>query len=234
MVDDFIEADGGEHNIRVMNNRGFNAAHHGLSTQPMFGGPVYFIGNLVYHVPFGGAIKVPIQPVCWFITIPLFLCILGWSIKESNPTPNILIAIADDVSYPHMGKACNWINTPAFDRVASSGLLFENAYTPNAKCAPSRACLLTGRNPWQLEQAANMWAYFPAKYKTYPEALIEKGYFVGFTGKPWAPGVLGEKGGTLRKLCGEMWSAIKLKPPTKSISTVDYASNFIEQIETSV
>jgi len=56
-VDDFIESDGGVHNIRVMNNRGFNAAHHGLSSQPMFGGPVYFIGNLVYNVPFGGALK---------------------------------------------------------------------------------------------------------------------------------------------------------------------------------
>ncbi|MBK8500870.1 MAG: hypothetical protein IPL46_00960 [Saprospiraceae bacterium] len=56
-VDDFIEADGGVHNIRVMNNRGFNAAHHGLSAQPMFGGPVYFIRNIVYNVPFGGAIK---------------------------------------------------------------------------------------------------------------------------------------------------------------------------------
>ncbi|MCZ6673721.1 MAG: hypothetical protein O7C75_12385 [Verrucomicrobia bacterium] len=56
-VDDFIETDGGVHNIRVMRNRGFNAAHHGLSAQPMFGGPVYFIGNLVYNVPFGGAIK---------------------------------------------------------------------------------------------------------------------------------------------------------------------------------
>lgn len=57
MVDDFIETDGGVHNIRVINNRGFNAAHHGLSAQPMFGGPAYFIGNLVYNVPFGGAIK---------------------------------------------------------------------------------------------------------------------------------------------------------------------------------
>ena len=56
-VDDFIETDGGVHNIRVLRNRGFNAAHHGLSAQPMFGGPVYFIRNLVYHVPFGGAIK---------------------------------------------------------------------------------------------------------------------------------------------------------------------------------
>ncbi len=57
MVDDFIEADGGTHNIRVMRNRGFNAAHYGLSAQPVFGGPAYFIRNLVYHVPLGGALK---------------------------------------------------------------------------------------------------------------------------------------------------------------------------------
>ena len=56
-VDDFIETDGGVHNIRVLRNRGFNAAHHGLSAQPVFGGPVYFIGNLVYNTPFGGALK---------------------------------------------------------------------------------------------------------------------------------------------------------------------------------
>ena len=56
-VDDFIETDGGNHNIRVYQNRGFNAAHHGLSAQPMFGGPVYFIRNLIYNVPWGGAIK---------------------------------------------------------------------------------------------------------------------------------------------------------------------------------
>jgi hypothetical protein len=40
-----------------MRNRGFNAAHHGLSAQPVFGGPVYFLRNLVYHVPLGGAVK---------------------------------------------------------------------------------------------------------------------------------------------------------------------------------
>jgi hypothetical protein len=57
MVDDFIETDGGVHNIRVMRNRGFNAAQHGLSAQPVFGGPSYFIRNIVYSVPMGGAIK---------------------------------------------------------------------------------------------------------------------------------------------------------------------------------
>jgi hypothetical protein len=49
--DDFIEADGGVHNIRVMRNRGVNAAHTGLSAQPIFGGPAYFIRNVVYNAP---------------------------------------------------------------------------------------------------------------------------------------------------------------------------------------
>lgn len=49
--DDFIETDGGVHNIRVMRNRGFNAAHTGLSAQPVFGGPAYFIRNVIYNAP---------------------------------------------------------------------------------------------------------------------------------------------------------------------------------------
>jgi hypothetical protein len=55
--DDFIETDGGVHNVRVFNNRGVNAAHGGYSAQPVFGGPVYFIRNLSYHVPSGVAFK---------------------------------------------------------------------------------------------------------------------------------------------------------------------------------
>jgi hypothetical protein len=57
MVDDFVETDGGVHNIRVMRNRGFNAAQHGLSAQPVFGGPAYFYRNIVYNVVGNGAMK---------------------------------------------------------------------------------------------------------------------------------------------------------------------------------
>jgi hypothetical protein len=60
--DDFIESDGGAHNIRVFQNRGVNAAHNGYSAQPMFGGPVYFIRNMLYHVPAGGAFKFSAKP----------------------------------------------------------------------------------------------------------------------------------------------------------------------------
>ena len=55
--DNCIESDGGAHNIRVFRNRCFNHGHRALSVQPVFGGPVYFIRNLVYHAPEGGAVK---------------------------------------------------------------------------------------------------------------------------------------------------------------------------------
>lgn len=61
MSDDFIEADGGVHNIRVFENRGFNSYHAGLSAQPVFGGPVYFIRNILYQVP-GTTLKLTIRP----------------------------------------------------------------------------------------------------------------------------------------------------------------------------
>jgi len=65
--DDFIESDGGTHNIRIFQNRGVNAAHNGYSAQPMFGGPVYFFRNVLYHVPAGGAFKFGAKPAGMFI-----------------------------------------------------------------------------------------------------------------------------------------------------------------------
>lgn len=65
--DDFVETDGGVHNVRVMRNRGVNAAHGGYSAQPAFGGPVYFIGNILYHVPTGVAFKFSARPAGLFV-----------------------------------------------------------------------------------------------------------------------------------------------------------------------
>jgi len=65
--DDFIETDGGVHNIRVFNNRGVNATHGGYSSQPVFGGPAYFIGNILYHVPSGVAFKFSAKPAGLFV-----------------------------------------------------------------------------------------------------------------------------------------------------------------------
>lgn len=140
--------------------------------------------------------------------------------------PNVLFAIADDWSLHAGAYGTRWVKTPAFDRIAREGLLFQRAYTPNAKCAPSRACLLTGRNSWQLKEAANHICYFPAEFKGWAEVLVEKGWFVGHTQKGWGPGVAMNAAGVARKMTGEAFNQRKAKPPTSEIGDNDYAANF--------
>ncbi len=161
---------------------------------------------------------------------------LGCSIvcAENAPTnsavrPNILFAVADDWSGGHAGAyGCRWIKTPAFDRVAESGLLFTRAYTPNAKCSPSRASILTGRNPWQLKAAANHVSYFPPEFRTWVEALSQHGYFTGMTGKGWGPGVATNAAGQPREMAGQPFDRRTLSPPTSGIKSNDYAANFAD------
>jgi N-sulfoglucosamine sulfohydrolase len=110
------------------------------------------------------------------------------STSAADSTPNILFCIADDAS-PHFGAyGCTWAKTPNIDRLAGQGLVFDNVYTPTAKCAPSRAAILTGRNPWQLEEAANHQSFFPAKFKAFTESLSDAGVHTGADGKFWGPG----------------------------------------------
>ncbi|MFC1760730.1 sulfatase [Planctomycetota bacterium] len=138
--------------------------------------------------------------------------------------PNILFCIADDASMKSFGAyGCKFIKTPAVDRLAREGMVFNNAYNCNPKCAPARACLVTGKYSWQLKEACNHWPHFPAEFKFYPHLLMEAGYHVGFTGKGWGPGSYdGEY-----NPAGPEYSQIKNTPPYKGINNVDYAANFV-------
>jgi arylsulfatase A-like enzyme len=147
--------------------------------------------------------------------------------QKTSQRPNILFCIADDASYPHFGaNGCRWVHTPGFDRIASEGILFSNCYTPNAKSAPSRACVLTGRYSWQLGAAGNHIPQFPADIKVVTEALKENGYEVAFTGKGWAPGVANKEDGSPRQLTGTPYQQKKTQPPTPQIGKTDYTANF--------
>lgn len=119
----------------------------------------------------------------FFPFIPLLLSnTVMMTTAAQKKQPNILFCIADDAG--HMSAyGTSWVNTPAFDKVAREGLLFEQAFTCNAKSAPSRAAIITGRNSWQLKEACNHWPVFPYEFKSYPEALSDNGYYVGYTGK---------------------------------------------------
>ena len=147
--------------------------------------------------------------------------------KTEQQRPNILFCIADDASYKHFSaNGCSWVSTPGFDRVAREGILFTSAYTPNAKSGPSRACIITGRNSWQLEEAANHITNFPGKFKSFIEVLKEEGYFTGYTSKGWAPGNPGVIDGKPRELTGKAFNARTTAPPASGISRSDYAANF--------
>ena len=103
--------------------------------------------------------------------------------------PNILFLIADDWSYPHAGVYGDPIvRTPTFDRVAAEGALFNNAYCAAPSCSPSRASILTGRYPHQLESAGNLWSVFPKKFPNWVDILTNQGYLSGKTRKGWGPG----------------------------------------------
>ena len=157
--------------------------------------------------------------------LTLFLCATSIPAKQ----PNILFAISDDQSYPHTSAyGYPAIDTPAFDRVAKAGVLFENAFAPSPGCSPSRAAMLTGRYPWQIEHAGTHASEFPKKYLTYPDLLENAGYWIGYTGKGWGPGNY-KISGRLRNPAGPSFSSAKLKStPTSGISSNDYAGNFRE------
>jgi N-sulfoglucosamine sulfohydrolase len=140
--------------------------------------------------------------------------------------PNILFAIADDWGLHAGVYGTRWVKTPAFDRIAREGLLFQNAYTPMAKCAPSRAIVLTGRHLWQLEEAGNHLSFFPAKFKGWPEVLMENGWHVGVTGKGWGPGIAHDVNGKPRLLTGRPFNRHTAPPPAGAMSNNDYAANF--------
>ncbi|MGH9630476.1 MAG: sulfatase family protein [Bryobacteraceae bacterium] len=152
---------------------------------------------------------------------------LGTMLRAQTATkPNILMVIADDWSQGDAGAyGCSWIKTPAFDRIAREGVLFNNCFTSNPKCSPCRASILTGRNSWQLKEAVNHFSIFPNEFGVYPALLQKAGYFVGHTGKGWGPGDF-KSTGFEHNPAGPEYAPHKLQPPFTGISNKDYAKNF--------
>ncbi len=122
------------------------------------------------------------------------------------PRPNILIAVADDWSWPHAGAyGDHTVATPTFDRVAKEGARFTHAFTMAPSCTPSRAALLTGQASHRLAEGGNLHSFLPARFAVYPDLLDAAGYFVGFTRKGWGPGRF-EPGGRTRNPAGPQFA----------------------------
>jgi len=129
------------------------------------------------------------------VILVLFIWILPGSCKRPlsknnlRGKPNVLLVLADDQSWLHTGIAGNKVvKTPAFDRIAKEGVLFENAFASSPSCTPSRTAILSGQEIWRTEEAGLLMGAIPKELKLFTHILDENGYHVGYTGKGWAPG----------------------------------------------
>lgn len=146
-----------------------------------------------------------------------FLFMALGTCRNQEPCPNILVAIADDWSWPHAGAYGDAIvETPSFDTLAREGILFDQAFVSSPSCTPSRAAILTGQWHWRLRESANLWSTLSAEFPVYPDLLEDAGYFVGYSGKGWGPGRI-EPGGRTRNPAGPSFSEfqafLQQRPP---------------------
>jgi arylsulfatase A-like enzyme len=127
----------------------------------------------------------------------------GWAISSAAPSadqkektrPNIIVILADDLGNGHVSAYGGRVPTPNIDALARDGVLFTNAHTTAANCAPSRAGLLTGRsqnefgyefNPG-VQEGETAGRGIPLDLPTLPEVLSKAGYRTGLIGK-WHEG----------------------------------------------
>ncbi len=152
--------------------------------------------------------------------------LLGAGCGRQVRRPNILFCLADDQSYPHAGAyGSAFVKTPAFDRVAREGVLFHNTFVSAPSCCPSRSSVLTGQDFYRLREASMNHAVWPAGIDVYPDMLQAAGYHTGYTGKGWGPGNW-KVSGRQYSPAGVEFNQLRLEPPGRHISNIDYAGNF--------
>ena len=78
----------------------------------------------------------------------LLLGLLLNACNQKQVPPNILLIVVDDLGYSDLHCYGNeLVETPNIDRLAEEGIRFTSAYASCTVCSPTRASLMTGRNP---------------------------------------------------------------------------------------
>ncbi len=170
-----------------------------------------------------------------FFLFFIVACRPSTSDQDSLGTPNILFAISDDQSFAHTSFAgARFINTPAFDRIAETGVYFRNCLSGSPGCAPSRSAIVTGRYHWQNEQSGQHASGWMKKYVPFVDLLQNNGYHTGYTGKGVGPFKYGEIDSLrVENAAGKSYSSIKYEEgtpqderPGRFINATNYAANF--------
>jgi arylsulfatase len=108
-----------------------------------------------------------------------------------DDAPNVVVVVLDDLGFAQLGCYGSDLETPNIDRLAARGVRFSNFHT-TAVCSPTRASLLTGRNPHRVgmgmlpDLATNFPGYsgrFPEGVGTLAQVLQRSGYATFCVGK---------------------------------------------------
>jgi len=81
------------------------------------------------------------------------------------------------------------IKTPNMDALADNGIIFDRFYSASAVCSPTRASVITGRNPLRMDIPYANSGHMKREEITLPEILRDHGYSTAHFGK-WHLGTL--------------------------------------------
>jgi uncharacterized sulfatase len=94
-------------------------------------------------------IKIPLLLLKYAILIFVGILVIRCSkAKPISSKPNVIMYLADDLGWKDIGfNDAKVVKTPYLDKLASEGMVINNAFVASPACAPSRAALLTGLMP---------------------------------------------------------------------------------------
>jgi arylsulfatase A-like enzyme len=139
----------------------------------------------------------PIRQLSLGMLVVLMVCSMSLvGVSEGKRPPNILILIADDLGWRDVGYHGSEIRTPHLDELAAAGVRLERHYV-YPTCSPTRAGLLTGRNPSRFGIAGPIAGRseqtIPMSTPTLASVLRARGYTTALFGK-WHLGLRLETG----------------------------------------
>lgn len=104
--------------------------------------------------------------------------------------PNIILIMTDDQGWHDVGFNGNTqLQTPNIDAIAKQGLILDRFYAASAVCSPTRASIMTGRNPLRTNIPYANEGHLMQGEITIAELVKKQGYATGHFGK-WHLGTL--------------------------------------------
>ncbi|MBT5066903.1 MAG: arylsulfatase [Halieaceae bacterium] len=146
--------------------------------------------------------------------------------------PNVIVIVADDLGWADVGYHGGNIDTPSLDRLAEQGVQLNRFYTTPI-CSPTRAALMTGRDPMRLGVAYGVimpWDNIgvnPAEHFM-PESFGAAGYQTAMVGK-WHLGHAqmtyhpNERG--FEHFYGHLHTEVGFYPPFANVGGKDFQIN---------